>query len=160
METRMTAEIPLRFQPDQLRIDGEGQLYNESISATVPGCSTTVTRGGGTLTVNRLDWVVPAFDPTLALGTVTDVTLGWDPSNTTESGTLTCPPAPTGPLAFLSWTSMYINVHESEINPQVGVLTTGWTIEGDEEYADKAWSDSVDSISESGNFVLRHTPDQ
>jgi hypothetical protein len=159
-ETLVTSEVPLRFNADELIIDGEGPLENDSLSVTTasPCVVDSVTLSDETtFTVTRMAWVVPAFDPSLTLGTVTDVRMNFVPGATNESATQSCEGGPSVPAAVVPWTSIFgvANPFEYDVN---GFIMTGWTIEGDVEYARRITQGSAEGLTESGEFVLRHVP--
>jgi hypothetical protein len=159
-ETHVTSEVPLRFNASELIIDGEGPLKNDSLEvSTASPCvvDSVTTSDETTFTVTRMAWVVPAFDPSLTLGTVTDVRMNFVAGATNESATQSCDGAPSVPAAVVPWTSLFMvtNPFEYDVN---GFIMTGWTIEGGVEYARRITQGSADGTTESGEVVLRHVP--
>jgi hypothetical protein len=156
--THVTSEVPLRFNASELIIDGEGPLVNDSLSVSVaPPCTiVSKTLGGSTFTVTRMAWVVPAFDPSLTLGTVTDLRLNFVAGPTNESATEDCGGGPV-PSAVVPWTSIFMVTNPFEYDVH-GFIMTGWTIEGEEEYARRITQGSAQATTESGEVVLRHVP--
>ena len=133
IQSRVTASVPVRFTPGGLldaKLEGQGPLVNTNFSA-VPfdeykkPCSVENRRGGGEFTALSL---VPVTKSTGDDSVVVDLVLVYDPGQTSESYTATCPRKPddkyspipppevrtVGPTAF--WTAMYVVTHQDEID--------------------------------------------
>lgn len=117
MTSIVKAKVPLRFDFSRLNIQGESALYNESYQYSVPGCSVTPVRGGGTFSVGSLAYEVEYASPEDQLGRVTDLLMGYYPGLTSESYTIQCEDSPSytmPPYGF--WTGVYLVLHENELD--------------------------------------------
>ena len=88
------AKVPLKFQPDALRISGSSALINDSFTFRNPGCSVTSFRGGSSLPIKSLAIIADNHSPDDTLGYVRDFSLLYFPERTKEHFNVKCPDQP------------------------------------------------------------------
>jgi hypothetical protein len=127
IQTRVTSSIPIRFTfggPNEATVAGQGPLVNESFSIIITDefgnvCQIENRRGGGEFTAYAL---VPIVKGQGDASVVTDLELGYDPGNTTESYKATCKQKPPDPPLVIEpppsayWTSLYKVLHMVEVD--------------------------------------------
>ncbi len=95
----VASTIPIRLTLGPMffpNLSGEAPLVNTEHEIQVPGCDLTGIRGGGTSSVETVQWDV-AFDPPEdVLGHVSNVRVAFVPGQSSESFAGTCPSCPGG----------------------------------------------------------------
>ncbi len=116
-DSSVKAKVPLRFQADEIKIQGQSALINESFEFKEPGCQVTNNRGGSSLSAGPLVYVTDTHSASDSLGYVRDLKLSFFPERTKESFIITCPDDP--PYAspeMGAWWSIFLVLHADEIN--------------------------------------------
>ncbi len=157
----VTAEVTLRFNPDENAIRGDAPLVNTAFEWFVPVCNATgVLGGGGPFQVLGLKILTEGSD---APDQPVNFAMSYLPGDTSESATLSCPDGPPVQLPTRPWwTELFVVTHEAELDAQGqvggGYVSIDWEVFGDELFATKEWTKQVDEFAESGAFQLFHTP--
>jgi len=158
---------------------GSSALVNTNYEVVIPpgGCTATGVRGGGTFSVISLNWLVATDGAADQVGHVEDILLRYDPGETTETATVSCPQATTtAGVVFGQWHTFFFGTHAEEIwMGDIGTdsgldmsdptsllgftfLATGWDVSGDELFAEREWEKSAGGVTEEGSFLLYHRP--
>jgi hypothetical protein len=184
----MESTIKLQYEPDGIVIRGSAPLKNTDYEMDVPSpCSTSGHRSGSTVEVMSLTWEVQGTGGD-QVGSIKDYTLTWEPEQTHESATLSCPRTRPTEVETGLWSLLFPILHQDEIEApgatramtlaqgerprgfqlpdiqpveQTGPFrTTGWTVAQDEHLGEKEWSKSGrgGEIKEEGSFNLHHKP--
>ena len=116
-ESIVKAKIPLKLNPDELKIKGQSALINDSFEFKASGCSVDSRRGGGTFEAISLIYISDTHSPTDQLGYVRDFDLSYFPGQTSESFTVTCEDSPpyTSPPSSL-WSGIFLVLHFPEVD--------------------------------------------
>jgi hypothetical protein len=160
----VTSRVFIALDPDSLRIIGHSSLTNTAFKITPSvsgGCSVKGTRGGSELQVTDLSFAFTPGTTAQDPGTLKDVTLTYLPGQTTETGTISCPGAPTQSFSSLNWSDMYLGTHASEkATPGGPYATKEWTVAQAAKMGTKAWdlTAGASGITEHGTFELYHEP--
>lgn len=167
-ESSVTAEVILRFNPEELLINGAATYENTKYESHMPECSVVTTSGGGTIAILGILFEVEAGKPDANGGYpdagVSAYDLRYSVGNSGETVAITCPytgAVPVGPYPV--WSLCYYDARVDQIDTGSGLRETDWNVypPGDELLADKAW-DKVGvedpSCKEKGSFELRHAP--
>jgi hypothetical protein len=166
--SEVSSRVYIALDPDSLRVTGHSSLVNTyfKVTATVSGgCTIKSTRGGSDLKVVNVSFVADppktnAAGIALDAGTLKDIVLTYLPAETTESGSISCPGAPTQPFSTLNWSAMYLGAHASELEPpDNNYVTKEWKVKQAAKMGTKEWDLSAGSgITEQGTFELYHEP--
>ena len=162
-ESIVKAKVPLRAKVEgqEVTIEGESALVNESYEVDLPGCSTDPSRGGATFMVLDLQFKLKGSVET-ELTTVVDLLLKYDPSTTTESVAVDCQGLK---LSFpgVLWTEVFYAAHTGEFSSE-GAEAKVWEILGGELYARKERQPTANleggTVTEIGSFKLYYRPGQ
>ena len=118
-------------------------------------------RGGSVFKVADLTFkFTPAHgtDP----GELTDIGLKYQPTETTDNGTIKCPGVPPQLLAGPFWSAIYLGTHASEKPTPDGTYTaTEWKVkQRSEKVGTKEWDYSLPAarMTDEGSFELYHRP--
>ncbi|MEO8469062.1 MAG: hypothetical protein ABI573_05290 [Chloroflexota bacterium] len=160
----VTSEVILRYRPETELISGIGTYDNTAYDTTFGTCNVTATPGGGTLAVIGLLYEVEAGNPdadgNYPDAAVSDLSLHYMPTTSSERSSITCPG--TGPLPFALpvWSLTYLDAHATDLDG-TGLTATDWDVSSGELFATKDW----DLIgvhdphgTEKGRFKLYHAP--
>jgi len=81
------------------------------------GCTATGVRGGGTFTVVSLNWLVASDNVADQMGHVEDILLRYDPGETSETTTISCPGGATiaEDVFVARWNTFFFGTHAEEI---------------------------------------------
>jgi len=164
----VTAEVILRFNPEELLINGAATYENTKYESRIPECSVATTTGGGTIAVLGLLFDVEDGKPD-ANGDYPDAgissyDLRYSVDNSGETAAITCPDGIALPASpYPVWSLCYYDARVDQIEIDSGLRQTEWDLHpaGEELLADKAW-DKVGiedpSCNEKGSFELHHAP--
>jgi hypothetical protein len=179
--SEVESKITLQYEAGSLTPPhGSSALTNTNFEFVIPpgGCTANPVRGGGTFTAISLNWLAASEGIEDQLGHVEDILLRYDPGQTTETVSITCPFGATmGDMGISGWWSrFYFGAHFEEAMmadsaPASGFdmtdpsdllttsyLATGWDVSGDELFAAREWERNVEGITEEGSFKLYHRP--
>jgi hypothetical protein len=159
--------VRLQFDPSNSTIKGQGPLnlkaHLEIAGPEMGKCSTHTTTTPGTFEVSRLEFVFLRRIQTDEV-VVQDLKLVYFPPYVTESNIAACPENITYTFPSGQWAGGYHIAHLDELSEaEGGLVATGWTILGGEEYARREWhltTDAVGPTTESGRFILYHRPEE
>jgi hypothetical protein len=182
---RVTSEVEskviLQYEPGSLTAPhGSSALTNTIFEFVLPpgGCTATGARGGATFNAISLNWLVATDGVEDQVGHVEDILLRYDPGQTTETVTTSCPQATVGQMETGAWWSrFFFGTHSDEASMADGetasgfdmtdlsslmsttYLAKGWEVSGDELFAELEWEKEQAGISEEGSFKLHHRPE-
>jgi hypothetical protein len=116
-DSSVKSKVPLKFNPDELKISGSSALINTAFTFRVSRCMVTSNRGGSTLPIQSLTYITDNHSPDDTLGYVRDFSLLYFPESTTESFTVACKDSPpyTSPPSGL-WFGGYLVLHQDELD--------------------------------------------
>ncbi len=117
-ESIVKAKVPMRFDPEALKITGQSALVSEFFEFRDgdPYCTVDSRRGGATFDGSSLAYIPDTRSPTDELGYVRDFKLTYWPGVTTESFTIFCedePPLESPPNGY--WTGLFLMLHFPEL---------------------------------------------
>ena len=167
-DSSVTAEVILRFNPEELLINGAATYVNTKYESYLPGCTTATTTGGATIAILGLVFEIESGKPD-ASGRYPDAgvsayDLRYSVDNSGETISISCPD--TGEVAvgpYPVWSLCYYDARLDQIDTDSGLSETEWNLHpaGDELLADKVW-DKVGiedpECKEKGSFELYHSP--
>jgi hypothetical protein len=163
-ESTMTSNVHLRLGAvtdlataivfSELELAGAAPLYNESltINGDMGDCNLTAARGGGEFEVIKIPLI-------LGGNGLSEVTLSYNPGQSSESLTIKCPGVPAQVLPFPYWSSGYVALHADEGSSTGLFVAPDWEILGGKEVARKEYVRPQGGLfSEDTTFTLIHTP--
>lgn len=164
----VTAEVILRFNPEELLINGAATYENTMYESSMPECTVATTTGGATIAVLGLVYEVESGRPDANGGYPDAVVSGYDlrysVDNSGETASVICPDGLVFPPSpYPVWSLCYYDARVDQIDTGSGLRETEWNLHpaGEELLADKAW-DKVGiedpSCNENGSFELYHAP--
>ena len=161
--SEVSSKVFIALDPESLRVAGHSSLVNTYFKVTAAvsgGCTIKSTRGGSDLKVVDLSFDFTPGTKSNDPGTLKDIVLTYLPAETTESGSISCPGAPTQPFSTLNWSAMFLGAHASERKPpDNNYVTKDWKVKQAAKMGTKEWDLAPGSgITEQGTFELYHEP--
>jgi hypothetical protein len=173
--SKVKATVKISLDTESMKITGESALDNTSIDIRQTlnsDCTVKGVRGGSVFKVTdlRFNATRDTYETVATLtsrghvaepGKLTDLTLTYLFTESTESGTMKCPQTPLQTLSGPWWSATYFGTHGKErTGPDGSYIAKAWkTKDRVEKVGTKEWhKPGTAGLAEDGSFELYHQP--